>query len=391
MAAPVANRLLALLLGALVLQVADARRRSKDVEAAAAALETLEPSAAALERAAAHIAANPPPLHTFQWLGEATDAARGHKRWGHTLDAGSGANSMSWLCGQPTESVVAVTAAKSMRRKMKSKLKYPCKPVELLAEAAKSGQRPAGRPNVLLVGNWFGADDSGKPPLTEHPVYTAQKFDTVLAEYLLGALEHFAAFNEQKLMDVLAASVVEGGLLLFCGRVPFDYPGPAGYKNYSKAEQIVLDTERIRDASMLLSHQREYREFPPWWVVAAIEERGLEVVKQKEFRNVANLEYVTQQLQWAAREAKTVPSPALAADLIKHIDAVQAEADADEILKREGAAFGGSYCLVARKLPLNGTTASDAAAVSGAGGEAAAAAVAAAAAGAGDAADGKEL
>ena len=55
-----------------------------------------EPSAAALERANTHAAANPQTLETWVWLAKATNAALGHRRWGHVLDAGTGPGSMSW-------------------------------------------------------------------------------------------------------------------------------------------------------------------------------------------------------------------------------------------------------------------------------------------------------
>jgi hypothetical protein len=180
----------------------------------------------------------------------------------------------------------------------------------------------------------------------------------VLAEYLLGALEHFAAFNEQKMMDLLVSSVKDDGLLLFCGRKPFDYPGPEPYKTeYNKAMQLVLDVERVRDAAMLLSHQREYREFPAWWVREALLQRGLEIVRQESFTGRVNIDYVKQQLDWARREARKVPAKPLSASLLEHIKGLQAATDAEAGLnKKGGVSFGGSYCIVARK-PANSTSA----------------------------------
>ena len=263
------------LLAALVLSSAVGLLRAEEQDVVLGVLP--EPSAEARERAAAHARKNPVTLRTWKWLTKATNAARGHDRWGTVLDAGTGPGSMSYLCAQPTESVVAVTAARQMSAKMKMELKAPCKPVERLTNRTENGtvtdvaERKSGQPNTLLLGNWFDTDDGGKRPLTEHPVYTAQKFDTVLAEYLLGALEHFAAFHEQKMMDLLVSSVKDGGLLLFCGRKPYDYPGSGGFKaNYDEAKRIILEAERVRDAAFLLSHQREYREFPAWWVREAL-------------------------------------------------------------------------------------------------------------------------
>ena len=243
-----------------------------------------------------------------------------------------------------------------MATRIKSQLRAPCKPVELSPNASANGPRKQ-HPNILLVGNWF-SDENGTRPLTQHPVYTAQKFDTVLAEYLLGALEHFAAFTEQKLMDLLVSSVKDDGLLLFCGRIPFAYPGPEGYRSkYSKSRQLVLDAERVRDAAMLLSHQRAYREFPAWWVKEALQQRGLEIAHEEFYSTKVDLDYVTQQLKWATREARKVAAASLSAELLAHIKRLQAAADADAELIR-GLRFDGhsSHCIVAevssKMLPL---------------------------------------
>ena len=265
----------------------------------------LQPSAAALERAAAHAKANPNVVEKrmWQWVANNADKVRGHRRWGRTLDAGTGVDSMSWLCAQPTESIVAATAADWMVEQMEKELQPPCRPV-----------KDEGDPNTLLFGNWFKGDKD-QPPLKQHPAYTAADgFDTVVADYLLGALEHYAAFNEEQLLDMLIGKMNADGLLLFCGRTPFPYAGPEKTKEiYNEAKQLVLETERVRDAAMLLAHQRPYRgpsllslphrllspelellllaptEFPAHWVATALERKGLEIVKREIFSGKMNM------------------------------------------------------------------------------------------------------
>ena len=116
---------------------------------------------------------------------------RGHYRWGHVLDAGTGVDSMSWLCTQPTESIVAATAADWMRKKMRKKLALPC----LAPNNDGDGDGGHETPNVVLVGNWLKPAE-GQHELTRHPAYTAVQakggFDTVLADYLLGSLEYYS-------------------------------------------------------------------------------------------------------------------------------------------------------------------------------------------------------
>ena len=42
------------------------------------------------------------------------------------------------------------------------------------------------------------------------------------------------------------------------------------------AQQIVVDTARLRDACILLAAHRPYREFPPSWVIRHLERSGFE-------------------------------------------------------------------------------------------------------------------
>lgn len=113
---------------------------------------------------------------------------------------------------------------------------------------------------------------------------------------------------------------------------------------------------------MLLSHQRAYREFPAWWVRAALERKGLEVAKFDVFSGKVGTDYVHKQLTWAKVEATKVGAiaPELSKGLLDHIVALRKAADADEKLSTGGVRLGGSYCLAAKKLSnalSNGTCA----------------------------------
>lgn len=162
-----------------------------------------EPSAAAVQRAEMHVAAlktegkrDPSDDNVWHWLTEATNEARGHYRWGKALDAGTGVESMSWLCTQPTESIVGVTAAEWMWKKMLNNFKGTHSSCITPSSLHTAGANTAGE-TVVLVGNWLKAE-RGQAALTQHPVYTSTTdavavgggggFDTVLADYLLGCV-----------------------------------------------------------------------------------------------------------------------------------------------------------------------------------------------------------
>eukprot|EP01051_Picozoa_sp_SAG22_P014488 SAG22_NODE_1765_length_3624_cov_2.026667_1_plen_158_part_00 len=139
----------------------------------------------------------------------------------------------------------------------------------------------------VLVGNWLA---EGSDALAENP-QARGPFETVLADYLLGSIEHFSPFGEEGLLDQIIHRLAPGGLLLFCGREPPPYPGGRSYaKDFTRGHQIVLDTERVRDAAHMLSHQRPYREFPHEWVEAALYRKGLDVFPTRVFEQKLGVE-----------------------------------------------------------------------------------------------------
>ena len=95
-----------------------------------------------------------------------------------------------------------------------------------------------------------------------------------------------------------------------------------------------MHAERVRDAAMLLSHQRAYREFPAWWVKAALERKGLEAAKFDVFSGKVGTDYVHKQLTWANVEATKVGTiaPELSKGLLDHIAALRKAADAADPL-----------------------------------------------------------
>lgn len=189
------------------------------------------------------------------------------------------------------------------------------------------------------------------------PNVTAGVFDTILVDYLFGSIEYYSPFGENHLMDALTDRVdLDDGVLLFVGREPFPFParlGAAGARTFDAAPwaaRVVLDTERLRDAAMLLSHQRHYREFPCAWVEEALQLRGFVLHAIESFPIVHSTSTVQRQVQWAEREAYRVADPALRSSLLQRAaDLRKAAAVCPELSAERGFAFGGNYAIVASR------------------------------------------
>lgn len=115
------------------------------------------------------------------------EALQGDRPWGAFLDAGTGVNSALWSLALRTERWTGVTGAPGHARQVR----------QTTGEALEAPGRD------LLVGNW--AD----PNLLQ-----GQVFDTVLADYLVGAVEGFAPYFQRDLFRRLAPHV--RGVLYVC-------------------------------------------------------------------------------------------------------------------------------------------------------------------------------
>ncbi|MCB9745072.1 MAG: class I SAM-dependent methyltransferase, partial [Alphaproteobacteria bacterium] len=116
---------------------------------------------------------------------------QGDEPWGAVLDAGAGEHSMRWLAGLGASELVGVTAAHWM------------------AERVRRGLADVLRPqDRLVVGNW-----------TDPTLLEGERFDTVVADYLLGAIDGFAPYFQDQLFSRLLPHV--GRRLYVVGMAPF--------------------------------------------------------------------------------------------------------------------------------------------------------------------------
>jgi hypothetical protein len=100
----------------------------------------------------------------------------GSNIWGRFLDAGTGLHSLKWIQTLPTTSWTAITADYNMKNQI---LKD-----ENVAKAIRGEDR-------LVVGNWM--DDSFCADLG--------KFDTILADYLIGAVDGFSPYEQDVIIN----------------------------------------------------------------------------------------------------------------------------------------------------------------------------------------------
>ena len=123
---------------------------------------------------------------------------QGDMPWGSFLDAGTGVQSIRWVADLETEKWTAISASPRHSQRVH--------------EAIKQVQRADDR---IVLGNWVD------PNLLKDETY-----DTVMADYLLGAIEGFAPYFQPYLFKRLRP--LTGKRLYVKGLEPYAHYAPAG-------------------------------------------------------------------------------------------------------------------------------------------------------------------
>ncbi|WP_447527638.1 class I SAM-dependent methyltransferase [Vreelandella sp. TE19] len=244
-------------------------------------------------------------------LFEHIEALQGKRPWGHFLDAGTGVNSIGWVSALNTESWTAVTGAGGMAQS-----------VERAVEGQKRDQ------DRLVLGNWQD------PRFLEE-----ERFDTVLADYLLGAIDGFAPYWQDELFPRLCALTKKRLYLVGLEPyVPFDATTAAG--------KLVVEIGRLRDACLLLAGERTYREYPSSWVERQLARADFEVIESKRFPIRYGKKFVEGQMKMCRQRMATIADRNLAQAMLKHVDDLERRA-LEHIEIEGGLSHGADYVMVA--------------------------------------------
>ena len=201
--------------------------------------------------------------------------------WGDVLDAGTGKGSFRWLSTQPTRSLTAVTFGADTLAEVEAE-------ADVLQQIAPARRR-------VLRGDWQNTS-----------LLEGELFDVVVCDYLIGSVEHFAPHWQDGMLQRMRNATRPGGLLVLVGRQPLGLAG---------ADNLVQDIERVRDAAMLLSGQRPYRELPVTWATERLTSAGFALLESRHFERRVDGAWLKNELRWSEREAKKVDDAALRAAL----------------------------------------------------------------------------
>ena len=234
--------------------------------------------------------------------------------WGSVLDAGTGNHSLGWICGLDTVRWTAITGDPHRRDRMKRDF----------AGRIRAEDR-------ILTGNW-----------TNPGLLGGERYDVVLADYLLGAVDGFAPYFQDQLFARLRPHVASR--LYVVGLAP--YPDKAS----TPGGKAILEIARLRDACILLAGHRCYREFPLDWVIRSLERSGFAVERSISLGIYYGARFINGQLDVCVRKLKYFQDQTMAASMRMHIEAVRARTLALDEVAAGGIRFGEDYVVAARPL-----------------------------------------
>ena len=247
-----------------------------------------------------------PPLSRY------IESIQGERPWGSLLDAGTGVQSIRWIADLETERWSAISASPSHAKKVRTAISHR--------------QRPEDK---IIVGNWLA------PKLLE-----GETFDTVIADYLLGAVEGFSPYFQSFLFKRLRP--LTGKVIYVKGLEPYvPIPRPE-----SEAGQIIWEIGRHRDACVSLGGALPYREYPAQWAAHHLQISGYSVREVKHFDTRYKAKFVNAQIDISVPALKNVPDRALAGALKLRGEALRERAL--DYIKANGALeFGQNYVIMA--------------------------------------------
>ncbi|MCH8493569.1 MAG: hypothetical protein LAT53_10085 [Idiomarina sp.] len=173
---------------------------------------------------------------------------QGTTPWGNLLDTGTGVKSLQWISTLKTDSWSAITASEAMARSSK--------------ESFPGTMRAQDR---LIVGNWI-----------DNELLKGEQFDTVLVDYLVGAIDGFAPYWQDLVFERLRPLVK--GRMYIIGLEPY-VPIVA----QDEVGQYVGDVGRFRDSCLLMARERPYREYPSDWIIRHLHRADFNVISGKRF------------------------------------------------------------------------------------------------------------
>lgn len=261
-----------------------------------------------------------------------------YRPFGRVLDAGTGLHSLRWLATlrgkMGLTRCVAVTADPTMQRNCQREVQAlgvaDCFDVVCGNWFLQHGQQQHHHRQQQRASN--DDDNKNSQPVEEEStdlpaIVHDELFDTILADYLIGAMDGFSPYTQDLMLGKLARHLRPGGRLYLVGLEPLPDSVPD-----NAAATLVCRIGKVRDACILLAGHRCYREYPLEWIVRQVRDGGphgdtLRLVHSSQFPILYSYATALKQINVGRSKLPIIRrnNAALAAGLATELDALDAQ------------------------------------------------------------------
>lgn len=235
----------------------------------------------------------------------------GTRPWGAVLDGGTGPDSLGWINRLETTRWMAVTGSRQTA----------VRTIKSLGGRTRECDR-------IVVGNW-----------TDPELLRGETFDTVVADYLLSAIDRVSPYWQDQLFPRLRPLVRER--LYVIGLEPCGTAAPD-----DESAQVVTEMWRVKDACFLLAGERTYREYPLESVVRLLDVAGFRVVDTRRYPIRYKDDLVDNQIEGCLLRIPRFADPAVANALRAYVEHLRQRALA-LVARHSGIKYGHEYLIVA--------------------------------------------
>lgn len=280
--------------------------------------------------------------------------------FGNFLDAGTGSHSLRWIASIiHRERLLAKNAATSSTSlaplvSLKSFTAITADETMRLRVSEEAKELGIDNSNII-IGNWNegvkvnnngGVEFTSKDTLNgnnKSALLEGQTFDTILADYLVGAIDGFSPYFQDQIFHRLVHHLAPGGRMYIIGLQPIPDRAPGNANIFCKIT-------KVRDACILLANHRCYREYPLDWIERHVSRAGMRVVESRTYPIRYTHETMVRQINVGRSKLKLFPSTAMATEMGKVLDDLERESL--EVTKRQAdgrITLGFDYVVVAEK------------------------------------------
>jgi hypothetical protein len=315
--------------------------------------ESLESSLASLDLSPILRFANKNADALFGYIEKCQFESSKSGHFGSFLDAGTGSHSLRWMasvihrqrllnessssslpCSSAAPLVsmdgfTAITADETMQRRV-------------LQEATDLGIAHKGH---VIIGNWAtGVSRNGHLEYnTDKLLLEGQTFDTILVDYLVGAMDGFAPYFQDLIFDRLMPHLAPRGRMYIIGLQPI--PDRA-----DNDANVMCKITKIRDACILLANHRCYREYPVDWIQRHVRKAGLTIVETRQYPIRYDHNTMLKQINVGRSKLRLFPTRGVAEEMAVILDRLEQESL--EVTRRQESGrvtLGFDYVVVAEK------------------------------------------